>query len=124
MWWRIYSYRGKITNKTNVNYKYHKIKLILNKCLIYLLYSYFYQAALDFSNNYILGGDNNAKAIERSRLNFAVLPKIYKSDLILWSAGNLPFKDSYVDAFITDMVYYVSLNNYNHSVIDYELNCV
>ncbi|KAK0097648.1 hypothetical protein PV326_000523 [Microctonus aethiopoides] len=61
------------------------------------------EAALDFSNNYILGGDNNAKAIERSRLNFAALTKIYKSDLIQWSAGNLPFKDSYVDAFITDM---------------------
>lgn len=47
--------------------------------------------------------------MERSRLNISMLPKAYKTDLIKWNLEKLPFKDSYVDAFVTDMVIFIFL---------------
>lgn len=59
---------------------------------------------MDFPNVYVLGGDNHEKAIEKSKLNFAALPNDHKLDLLQWNVAKLPFNDSYIDAFITDMV--------------------
>lgn len=57
-----------------------------------------------FPKTYVLCGDNHEKAVERTRLNIEVLPKRHKMDLLRWSVGKLPFKDSNIDVFVTDMV--------------------
>ncbi|KAF7989663.1 hypothetical protein HCN44_008337 [Aphidius gifuensis] len=61
------------------------------------------EAAIEFPECYILAGDNHDKAIERSRLNFDALNKSFKSNLIQWNVAYLPFKDSSIDVFVTDM---------------------
>ncbi|XP_015127149.1 THUMP domain-containing protein 3 [Diachasma alloeum] len=61
------------------------------------------EGALELSQSFVIGGDNHEKAVERSRLNFAALKDSFKCDLIRWDVMQLPFKDSYIDAFVTDM---------------------
>ncbi|XP_034939436.1 THUMP domain-containing protein 3-like [Chelonus insularis] len=61
------------------------------------------EAALGINWAHIIGGDNHEKAIERSKANFEGLCKSYKSDIIQWNITNLPFKDSSIDAIVTDM---------------------
>ncbi|XP_063980656.1 tRNA (guanine(6)-N2)-methyltransferase THUMP3-like [Diachasmimorpha longicaudata] len=61
------------------------------------------EGALELRHSFIIGGDNHEKAVARSRLNFEALEGSFKSDLIRWDVMQLPFKNSYVDAFVTDM---------------------
>ncbi|CAG5093892.1 Similar to Thumpd3: THUMP domain-containing protein 3 (Mus musculus) [Cotesia congregata] len=61
------------------------------------------EATKEFPLNYIIGGDNHEKAMERSRMNFAMLPTAYKSDLIQWNLEHLPFKDSSALQAATDL---------------------
>ncbi|XP_011298493.1 THUMP domain-containing protein 3 [Fopius arisanus] len=61
------------------------------------------EGALEFNHSFIVGGDNHEKAVNRSRLNFEALEVPCKSDLMRWDVTQLPFKNSCIDAFVTDM---------------------
>ncbi|CAD6204957.1 GSCOCG00003070001-RA-CDS [Cotesia congregata] len=78
------------------------------------------EATKEFPLNYIIGGDNHEKAMERSRMNFAMLPTAYKSDLIQWNLEHLPFKDSSVDAFVTDMPFGKRMGSMSNNRVQYK----
>ncbi|XP_043282486.1 THUMP domain-containing protein 3-like isoform X2 [Venturia canescens] len=61
------------------------------------------EAALAFPDTYVMCGDNHDKAVDRTRMNIAALSERHKIDLLKWSIAKLPFKDSYIDVFVTDM---------------------
>ncbi|XP_008551672.1 tRNA (guanine(6)-N2)-methyltransferase THUMP3 [Microplitis demolitor] len=78
------------------------------------------EAAKEFPLSFIIGGDNHEKAMERSRLNISMLPKAYKTDLIKWNLEKLPFKDSYVDAFVTDMPFGKRMGSMSDNRVQYK----
>ena len=61
------------------------------------------EAALVYSQSYVIGGDNHPKAIARAKSNIDGSAARCKVDLVHWSVSQLPFKDSYVDIVVTDM---------------------
>lgn len=63
-----------------------------------------FQAALAFSNLCILCGDENSKALERTKSNIDGSATKARINPVQWVAVNLPFKDSFVDVIVTDMV--------------------
>lgn len=63
-----------------------------------------------YSGSYVIGGDNHPKAIARAKSNIDGSAARCKVDLVHWSVSQLPFKDSYVDIVVTDMV--INVNEY------------
>ncbi|KAK9303574.1 hypothetical protein QLX08_004793 [Tetragonisca angustula] len=61
------------------------------------------EAALVYSQCYIMGGDNHPKAVFRTKSNIEASSSKCKIDLLHWNVSQLPFKDSFVDIIVTDM---------------------
>lgn len=61
------------------------------------------EAALVYSQSFIIGGDNHPKAVVRTKSNIDASASGCKIDLIHWSVSQLPLKDSYIDIVVTDM---------------------
>ncbi|XP_076224640.1 tRNA (guanine(6)-N(2))-methyltransferase THUMP3 isoform X2 [Nomia melanderi] len=61
------------------------------------------EAALVYSQSYVIGGDNHIKAVTRTRSNIDASASRCKIDLINWSVSQLPLKDCYVDIVVSDM---------------------
>lgn len=75
------------------------------KLIIYIiLFIYKFQATLAFPYAYVLCGDNDSRAVDRTKSNMDVSTVGCKIDLVQWTASKLPFKDSFVDIIVTDMV--------------------
>ena len=51
-----------------------------------------------------MGGDNHPKAVFRTKSNIEASSSKCKIDLLHWNVSQLPFKDSFVDIIVTDMV--------------------
>lgn len=61
------------------------------------------EATLAYPCSYVLCGDNNSRAVERTKSNMNASTAGCKIDLIQWTASKLPFKDSFIDIIVTDM---------------------
>ncbi|XP_033191901.2 tRNA (guanine(6)-N(2))-methyltransferase THUMP3 isoform X1 [Bombus vancouverensis nearcticus] len=61
------------------------------------------EAALVYSQSYIIGGDNHPKAVHNTKSNIEASSSKCKIDLLHWNVSQLPFKDSFVDIIVTDM---------------------
>ncbi|EGI66325.1 THUMP domain-containing protein 3 [Acromyrmex echinatior] len=61
------------------------------------------EATLAFPHSYVLCGDNDSRAIDRTKSNMDASAITCKIDLVQWTASKLPFKDSFVDIIVTDM---------------------
>ncbi|XP_076235804.1 tRNA (guanine(6)-N(2))-methyltransferase THUMP3 [Calliopsis andreniformis] len=61
------------------------------------------EAALVYSETYVIGGDNHPKAVTRAKSNIDASATGCKIDLMHWSVSQLPFKDSYIDIVVSDM---------------------
>lgn len=61
------------------------------------------EATLAYPHSYVLCGDNDSRAVERTKSNMNVSTAECKIDLVQWTASKLPFKDSCIDIIVTDM---------------------
>ncbi|XP_018303621.1 THUMP domain-containing protein 3 isoform X2 [Mycetomoellerius zeteki] len=61
------------------------------------------EATLAFPHSYVLCGDNDSRATDRTKSNMNASAVTCKIDLVQWTASKLPFKDSFVDIIVTDM---------------------
>lgn len=61
------------------------------------------EATLAYPCSYVLCGDNDSRAVDRTKSNMNASTNGCKIDLIQWTASKLPFKDSFIDIIVTDM---------------------
>ncbi|XP_050452064.1 tRNA (guanine(6)-N2)-methyltransferase THUMP3-like [Cataglyphis hispanica] len=61
------------------------------------------EATLAYPCSYVLCGDNDSRAVDRTKSNMNASTAGCKIDLIQWTASKLPFKDSFIDIIVTDM---------------------
>ncbi|XP_015439617.1 PREDICTED: THUMP domain-containing protein 3-like [Dufourea novaeangliae] len=61
------------------------------------------EAALVYSQSYIIGGDNHPKAVDRTKSNIDASASNCKIDLVHWSVSQLPLKNSYIDIVVSDL---------------------
>ncbi|KAL0107957.1 hypothetical protein PUN28_014900 [Cardiocondyla obscurior] len=78
------------------------------------------EATLAFPHTYILCGDNDSRAVDRTKLNMNVSTVGCKIDLVQWTAAKLPFKDSIVDIVVTDMPFGRRSGNKSYNKIFYK----
>lgn len=76
------------------------IKIIVHR----FLFAYKFQATLAYPQSCVLCGDNDSRAVDRTKSNMDASTIGCKIDLVQWTASKLPFKDSFVDIIVTDMV--------------------
>lgn len=76
------------------------IKLIVHR----FLFIHKLQATLVYPHLYVLCGDNDSRAVTRTKSNMNASTDGCKIDLLQWTASKLPFKDSFIDIIVTDMV--------------------
>lgn len=84
-----------------MSYNFNNFSTFIYKQEIYHVQ---FQATLAYPCSYILCGDNDSRAVERTKSNMNASTAGCKIDLIQWTASKLPFKDSFVDIIVTDMV--------------------
>ncbi|CAL1685252.1 unnamed protein product [Lasius platythorax] len=61
------------------------------------------EATLAYPYSYVLCGDNDSRAVDRTKSNMNASTAGCKIDLVQWTASKLPFKDSFIDIIVTDM---------------------
>ncbi|XP_012531430.1 THUMP domain-containing protein 3 isoform X2 [Monomorium pharaonis] len=61
------------------------------------------EATLAYPDTYVLCGDNDSRATDRTKSNMNASTVGCKIDLVQWTASKLPFKDSFIDVIVTDM---------------------
>lgn len=57
-----------------------------------------------YFKSYVIGGDNHPKAVCRTKSNIEASSSKCKIDLLHWNVSQLPFKNSFIDIAVTDMV--------------------
>ncbi|KYN20046.1 PREDICTED: THUMP domain-containing protein 3-like [Trachymyrmex cornetzi] len=78
------------------------------------------EAALAFPHLYVLCGDNDSRATDRTKSNMDASAVTCKIDLVQWTASKLPFKDSFVDIIVTDMPFGKRSGNKSYNKIFYK----
>ncbi|KAG7206752.1 hypothetical protein KM043_000675 [Ampulex compressa] len=61
------------------------------------------EAALAYTQSYVLCGDNHPKAVIRAKSNIDTTMANCRTDLLYWSVTQLPFMNSSIDIIVTDM---------------------
>ncbi|KAG5307653.1 THUM3 protein, partial [Pseudoatta argentina] len=78
------------------------------------------EATLAFPHSYVLCGDNDSRATDRTKSNMDASAVACKIDLVQWTASKLPFKDSFVDIIVTDMPFGKRSGNKSYNKIFYK----
>ncbi|XP_025987870.1 THUMP domain-containing protein 3 [Solenopsis invicta] len=78
------------------------------------------EATLAYPDSYVLCGDNDSRAVNRTKSNMDASTVGCKIDLVQWTASKLPFKDSFVDIIVTDMPFGKRSGNKSHNKVFYK----
>ncbi|XP_071572278.1 tRNA (guanine(6)-N(2))-methyltransferase THUMP3 [Temnothorax nylanderi] len=78
------------------------------------------EATLAYPHSYVLCGDNDSRAVDRTKSNMDASTVGCKIDLVQWTASKLPFKDSLVDIIVTDMPFGKRSGNKSYNKIFYK----
>ncbi|XP_011689457.1 PREDICTED: THUMP domain-containing protein 3-like [Wasmannia auropunctata] len=78
------------------------------------------EATLAFPYAFVLCGDNDSRATDRTKSNMDASTVRCNIDLVQWTASKLPFKDSFVDIIVTDMPFGKRSGNKSYNKVFYK----
>ncbi|KAL6265245.1 hypothetical protein P5V15_002164 [Pogonomyrmex californicus] len=78
------------------------------------------EATLAYPHSYVLCGDNDSRAIDRTKSNMDASTIGCKINLVQWTASKLPLKNSSVDIVVTDMPFGKRSGNKTYNSIFYK----